>query len=73
MTIDQWWPRLSAETREQLAANNGDVVPAAFMAEIEEVGGPGASGPWWEEQDGSDDRCMPDEAVDWIEAWANGE
>lgn len=73
MTIDQWWPRLSAETREQLAANNGDIVPAALKAEIEEVGGPAASDPWWEEQDGSDGRCMPDEAVDWIEAWANGE
>jgi hypothetical protein len=73
MTIDVWWPRLRAETRQWLMANNGDAVPAPVMAEIEAASGPARSDPWWSEQDGSAGRCMPDEATDWIEQAANAE
>lgn len=73
MTIDLWWPKLSTATREWLTANNGDVVPALLMVEIEAAGGPSASDPWWCEQEESTGRCMPDEAVDWIEETANAE
>ena len=73
MTVDRWWPKLPTGTREWLTANNGDVVPASLMAEIEAAGGPAARDPWWLEQGGSTGRCMPDEAVDWIEEAANHE
>ena len=34
MSIEAWWPKLRLESREYLIANNGDVVPAALVAEI---------------------------------------
>jgi hypothetical protein len=73
MTIELWWARLRPETREWLIANNGDAVPPAIVEEIAAVGGPSASDAWWEEQEGSPGRCMPDEAIDWIEQVANDE
>ncbi|MEI2731710.1 MAG: hypothetical protein V9G08_06870 [Dermatophilaceae bacterium] len=73
MTIDLWWPKLAPATREWLIANNGDVVTTSLMAQIEAAGGPATSDPWWSEQEGSPGRCMPDEAVDWIEQTANAE
>ncbi|HVN11304.1 MAG TPA: hypothetical protein VMT69_04370 [Kineosporiaceae bacterium] len=73
MTIELWWPRLRPETRQWLIANNGDTVPDSVMSEIEAAGGPARSDPWWSEQEGSAGRCMPDEAVDWIEEIANEE
>lgn len=73
MTIELWWPQLPPGTREWLMANNGDAVPATLVAEIEAAGGPAASDPWWSEQEGSTGRCMPDDAIDWIEEAANAE
>lgn len=72
MGIEQWWPKLKPTTREWLIENNGDEVPAEVVAEIAEAGGPVSSDPWWVGQ-GGPDRCLPDEATDWIEAVANGE
>jgi hypothetical protein len=71
MTIELWWPKLRAETRQWLMANNGDAVPTSLMAEIEAAGGPAISDPWWSEQEGSAGRCMPDEATEWIDETAN--
>ena len=73
MTIEKWWPKLRHETREWLIANNGDVVPLPIVDEIAAVGGPAASEPWWEDQEGLVGRCMPDQAIDWIEEKANEE
>ena len=73
MTIDLWWPRLPAETRQWLMANNGDVVPPALMADIAAAGGPAVSDPWWFEPEGSSGGYMPDAATDWIEETANYE
>ncbi len=72
-TIELWWPRLRPEARDWLVANNGDAVPAALRSEIEGAGGPSVSDPWWSAQEGSAGRCMPDQAVDWIEERANDE
>ena len=71
MTIELWWPQLRAETQQWLMANNGDAVPPSLMAEIAAAGGPGMSDPWWSEHEESAGRCMPDEAIDWIEETAN--
>lgn len=73
MTIDMWWPRLRPETRQWLIANNGDAVPAAIVDEIAAAGGPSATDAWWEDQEGTQGRCMPDDAIDWIEDAANDE
>jgi len=73
MTIELWWPQLRPETQRWLIANNGDAVTPAIMAEIAAVGGPEASEVWWVHEEGSPGRCMPDEAMDWIEAVANDE
>lgn len=72
MSIEQWWPRLKPSTREWMIENNGDEVPAELVAEIAKAGGPAASDPWWAVQ-GSPGFYVPDEAIDWIEAVANGE
>ena len=69
---EEWWPRLSPETREWLIANNGDAVPARVVEEITRAGGAvatdahrvGHSGPVGH---------LSDDVVDWVEAVANGE
>lgn len=73
MTIQSWWPKLLPDTRKWLIANNGDAVSPSILDEIAAVGGPSASDPWWESQEGTGGRCMPDEAIDWIEEIANDE
>ena len=73
MVIEAWWPRLPPETRQWLMANNGDAVPPQVVAVIAAAGGPAATDGWWASLDGSPERCMPDDAVDWIEAAANDE
>lgn len=69
----EWWPKLTASTREWLIANNGDAVPGAVVSEIEAVAGIGASGAWWIGASGPDGVYLSDRATDWIEETANGE
>jgi len=71
--IIEWWPLLRLETRLWLIANNGDAVPPQIVEEIVAAGGPAAADAWWADLDDSPCRCMPDDAVDWIEEAANDE
>ncbi len=73
MTMEQWWPRLKPSAREWLIANNGDAVPAEMVTEITNAGGDVAGDAWWVGQSGPSGFYFSDEAVDWIEAVANGE
>lgn len=74
MNIDQWWPSLSAGTREWLTANNGEMVPAALVSEIIDAGGGPVAGAWWVGESEADEGItLSDAAVDWIEEAANGE
>jgi len=66
-------PRLSQETRDWLIADNGDSVPAPVIEEIERAGGSPAADAWWVGQTGPTGVHLSDEAVDWVEAVANGE
>ncbi|MFF1827964.1 hypothetical protein [Paenarthrobacter sp. NPDC058040] len=70
MTIQQWWPKLSAASREWLIDNNGDAVRPDIVDEIAAAGGPDAADPWWAAGE-TDGRYFPDDAVDWIEETAN--
>ncbi len=70
-TMPRWWNELGPETRAWLIDNNGDTVPPDVALQIEQAGGGAALV-------GSEDHDVPgvylsDEAVDWIEAVANGE
>lgn len=72
-SLEEWWPRLSQETRDWLMANNGDAVPAAVVDEITRAGGAVATDAWWVGQNGPAGFYLSDEAIDWIEEVANGE
>lgn len=61
MSIDVWWPKIRRESRQWLMDNNGDAVRGDILEEILRAGG---------EVNGS---YLSDEAVDWVEAVANGE
>ncbi|MET0590496.1 MAG: hypothetical protein ABWZ77_04905 [Naasia sp.] len=68
MHIEQWWTRLTPDTRAWLVANNGDSIPAGLAREIAAAGGPELDGI------GSDPAgTLPDHVSDWIEAKANDE
>jgi hypothetical protein len=73
MGIEEWWPRLTPATREWLADNNGDAVPAEIVGEIARVGGPIDESAWWFGESDASGFFFSDAGVDWIEAAANGE
>jgi hypothetical protein len=73
MSIEQWWAELRPSTQEWLIENNGDAVPAAVVAEIAAAGGPASTDSWWAGDDEAPGFYFPDDAVDWVEATANGE
>lgn len=61
MNIDVWWPKLQRDSRRWLIENNGDAVRPDIVDEIVRAGGT-FTGPY-----------LSDDAVDWVEAVANGE
>ena len=73
MCIEQWWPRLSPTTRDWLTEHNGEPLPADILDEITDVGGEPSSEAWWVGEQGPDGLHLSDDAVDWVEAVANGE
>lgn len=72
-SLEDWWPRLSQQTRDWLIANNGDALAAPVVEEITRAGGSVTTNAWWVGQDGPTGFYLSDEGVDWIEAVANGE
>jgi hypothetical protein len=61
MNIEEWWPKLTSETRTWLIANNGDAIPADILDEITSAGRNAAT------------HQLADDEIDWIEAAGNGE
>lgn len=61
LSIEVWWPKIRPESRQWLLENNGDAVPRDLVQEIVQAAG---------QITGS---YLSDEAVDWVEALANGE
>jgi hypothetical protein len=73
MTVSQWWPLLQPSTRAWLIAHNGEPLPAWITAEIAWNGIPVNSAQSWIDRSSPDGFFLSDEAIDWIEATANGE
>jgi hypothetical protein len=74
MDIEQWWPLISAGTRQWLMAHNGEPVPGDLAGEIARAGGVLSTEAWWLDEIGSDGALvLSDAGVDWIEAAANTE
>jgi hypothetical protein len=72
MDIVEWWPLVTAQTRDWLIEHNGEPLPQHIAGDILAVTGGGTDSEWWagESDDGPQ---LADEAVDWIEAVANDE
>lgn len=68
-----WWPRLDPDARDWIVAHNGEAVDPDVLVRIEAAGGIVGSGAWWVGESTPDGFFFSDEAVDWIEAVANGE
>ena len=72
MDIEQWWPLISADTRQWLIAHNGEPVPTVVAGEIARAGGTISGEAWWIDDVGTDGAVvLSDAGVDWIEAAAN--
>ena len=73
MRIEEWWPQVDEPTRQWLINNNGEAIPKDILATITALAGPPSAADSWVGEDGPDGFMLSDEAVDWIEAAANGE
>jgi hypothetical protein len=70
MDFAKVWRRLSPDTREWLAEHNGEPLTSEIVTEIVALNG--NARPFWI-VDSSDGPSLADDAVDWVEAAANGE
>lgn len=66
------WQMLDEPTREWLIAHNGEPLPAPVLAEIRGEHRDLAGIPWLQRSD-DEGWTLTDEAVDWVEEFANGE
>lgn len=73
MEIIEWWQKLDADARAWLIAHNGEAVPPEVLSKITAASGSAPSNEWWVGEVGPDGFYLSDEAVDWVEATANGE
>lgn len=73
MQIIEWWPKLDSDAQAWLVGHNGEAVSPQVLAKIIAAGGSVTSNAWWVGKGSPDGFYLSDEAVDWIEAEANGE
>lgn len=74
MDIEQWWPLVTASTRQYLIDHAGEPVPDDVAGEITKAGGSVSPEAWWVDDIGADGAViLSDAGVDWIESAANGE
>jgi hypothetical protein len=73
MRIETWWPRLTDESQNWLIDHNGEPLDASVRRDIFDVNEGKTDPSWWtgESTDGVSE--LTDDAIDWIEAVANGE
>jgi len=73
MEIIDWWPKLDSHAKAWLIAHNGEAVSPEVLSKIVAAGGAATSSAGWVGESGPEGIYLSDEAVDWIEAAANGE
>ncbi|MGC5169823.1 hypothetical protein ACLQ2Q_04140 [Microbacterium sp. DT81.1] len=73
MEIIEWWPKIDPTAKEWLVTHNGEAVAPDVLTKIVAAGGSLTSDAWWIGEEGPDGFYLSDEAIDWIEATANGE
>ena len=72
MDIPALWPSLTTPTRAWLINHNGEALSPAVVDELTVANGGTIDPSWWAD-DADDPTRLSDDAVDWIEAVANGE
>lgn len=73
MNIAEWWPRLSGEVQDWLVEHNGEPLDPSVRAEVVAVNGGVLEPGWWSGESVDGQSELTDEAIDWIETWANAE
>jgi hypothetical protein len=73
MKMLEWWRKVDPEVRAWLIAHNGEALDQNVIAGITAAGGDVTSNAWWIGEDNPTGIYLSDEAIDWIEAAANGE
>lgn len=73
MQIEDWWPRLTPETRNWLIAHNGEPLDASVRNDLLEVTQGEFDASWWVGSSEGGSSELSDAAIDWIEAIANDE
>ena len=73
MKIDDWWPLVQPSTRAWLIDHNGEALPPRIIADIAWSGVPVNAAQPWIERSSPAGFFLSAQAVDWIEAAANGE
>ena len=72
MDIPTLWPTLDAAVRDWLVEHNGEPLAPAILDALIEANGGSLDAAWLAEDDG-DGPVLIDDAVDWVDAVANGE
>ncbi len=72
MDIPTLWHGLDTQTRDWLVAHNGEPLAPSILDALTEANGGSVDTSWLAEDDG-DGPVLSDDALDWIEAVANGE
>lgn len=73
MDMSQVWPRLATTTQTWLVEHNGEPLPDDILDEILTVTAGQRDPRWWAGDSHGGETQLTDEAVDWIDATANGE
>lgn len=72
--LEQWWPNLSPPEQQWLIDHNGESLSSELQIAVIRAGGSFSPDTWWSDSGNeSPGFTLTDEAVDWIEAAANGE
>ncbi|WP_245673009.1 hypothetical protein [Aldersonia kunmingensis] len=72
MRIDAWWPRLTDESRNWLMDHNGEPLDPSVKRDVLDVNDGNVDPSWWAGESTEGQSELTDEAIDWIEAVANG-
>ena len=73
MSIENWWPNLDPEDQAWLIEHNGEVVPADVLLKITRLGGLICTPGNIVGETRPDGFHFSDQAIEWIEAFVNGE